>query len=166
MRIELENALAEKYTFMKKRRTLNEQKERGYIDDLYSAFGCQCEDGWYGLLDEMCTKIQAVYDENESEPDLIIDQIKEKYGTLRFYYHFRKDNLDIQAVDFTGGPSVRIKTGKGDKLHERIAKIVSWGEERSCEICEKCGNPGKTRDLAYIQTLCDECFQKLRISGE
>ena len=79
MRIELEDELAEKYAFMKKGRSLEDQHKSGCIDDLYSAFGCECADGWYGLLDEMCAKIQAVYDENGSEPDIIIDQIKEKY---------------------------------------------------------------------------------------
>lgn len=161
MRIELENALAEKYAFMKKGRSLDEQSKSGCIDDLYSAFGCECADGWYGLLDEMCAKIQAVYDENGSEPDIIIDQIKEKYGTLRFYYHFGDVNQGIHAIDFIGGPSARFKPGKGNELRERIAEIVSWGEKRSGEICEECGKPGKIRDLAYIQTLCDECFTKV-----
>ena len=160
MRIELENVLAEKYAFMKKGRAMEDQYESGCIDDLYSAFGCECEDGWYGLLDEMCTKIQAVYDENKCDPDMIVDQIKEKYGTLRFYYHFEDDNLGIHAIDFIGESGTRFRKGKGDKLHEKIAEIVSWGEERSSKICEKCGKPGKTRALGYIQTLCDECFTK------
>ena len=162
MRIDLENALAEKYSFMKKGRSLKDQRASGSINDLYSAFGCECSDGWYGLLDEMCTKIQAVYDENGSEPDIIIDQIKEKYGTLRFYYHFGDDNPGIHAIDFIGGQSVRFRPGKGDKLHKRIAEIVSWGEERSGEICEECGKPGKIRDLPYILTLCDDCLQRRR----
>lgn len=117
----------------------------------------------YGLLDEMCAKIQAVYDENGSEPDIIIDQIKEKYGILRFYYHYGDDDPGIHAIDCIGGPSARFRPGRGDKLRERIAEIVSWGEERSGEICEKCGKAGKTRDLAYIQTLCDECYKKNEI---
>ena len=141
----MENELAEKYAFMKKGRSLDEQYGSGCIDDLYSAFGCKCEDGWYGLLDEICMKIQAAYVENGSEPDIKIDQIKEKYGTLRFYYHFDNDNPGIHAIDFIGGPSARFKPGKGDKLHERIARIVSWGEERSSEICERCGTPRKNQ---------------------
>ena len=107
MRNELEKALAEKYVFMRKGRSLASQKESGFIDDLYSAFGCECADGWYDLLDETCAKIQAVYDEHGSKPDIIIDQIKEKYGTLRFYYHFMDDDPGIHAFDCIGGPSVR-----------------------------------------------------------
>lgn len=156
----LEKALAEKYAFMKKGCSLSSQMKSGYVDDLYSAFGCECADGWYDLLDEMCAKIQAVYDESGREPDIIIDQIKEKYGTLRFYYHFGDKDQGIHAFDCFGGPSVRFMPGKGDELYERIAEIVSWGEDRSGEICEECGKPGTIRDLMYIQTLCDDCFAK------
>ncbi len=156
----LEKALAERYAFMKKGRTLDQQMKSGGIDDLYSAFGCQCEDGWYDLLDEICAKIQTIYNENGRKPNIIIDQIKEKYGTLRFYYHFGDKDQGIHAFDCIGGPSVRFMPGKGDELYERIAEIVSWGEDRSGEICEECGKPGTIRDLMYIQTLCDDCYAK------
>ncbi len=165
MKKELEDALAEKYEFMKPKTSLQQQKKKGCIHDLYGAFGCECSDGWYDLLNEMCAKIQAVYDKNNMEPDIVILQVKEKWGKLRFYYHFPGDNPGIHAFDILGGPpSLRIHPGKKENhIHKEIAEIVAWGEKRSGEICEKCGKPGKLRnDLIYILTLCDDCYEKAK----
>lgn len=56
-------------------------------------------------------------------------QIKEKFGTLRFY--------------LTSGT-------------EEMWKIVHEAENKSCKICEECGAPGKRRGGGWILTLCDE----------
>ena len=56
-------------------------------------------------------------------------QVKEKFGTLRFYYN--------GGDDFINGL-------------ERMA------ESMSAVICEECGNPGKSRSGGWIRTLCDK----------
>lgn len=158
MKRELEKKLEEKYQFMKKAKTYKQQIESGGIYDLYGAFGCDVGDGWYGLLDEMCAKIQNVYDENGKSPDIIIDQVKEKYGTLRFYYHFAGHDPAIHAFDIIGKDSLRIRPGKGDYTHEKIDRIVAWGEEESGKICEDCGKSGVLRlKQGYYLTLCEDC---------
>lgn len=163
MKTELEKALANKYSFMKRKITLKEQAAEGYIDDLYGAFGCSCGDGWYDLLDAICSKIQAAYDEHGVDPDIVIDQIKEKWGTLRYYYHFGDDDPGIHAFDCVGGESIRFRPRKeGNTIQEKIAEIVAWGESKSAEICEECGKPGRRRDnRMYILTLCDDCDAKI-----
>ena len=159
MKKSLEKALAENYTFMCPKTSLEEQRRSGAIHDLFGAFGCQCDNGWYDLLSEICEKIQSVYDKNGREPDIVIDQIKEKFGTLRFYYHFGGDAPAIHAFDCLGQGSLRFHPGKGDNLHEEISKIVEWGEKKSGEICEHCGSPGSMKvQNGWYRTLCDECF--------
>ncbi len=73
------------------------------------------------------------YELNKLEPKLIPSfqaiQIKEKFGTLRFYY--------------SGGD-------------EYISGIINFAENMSGEICEVCGNKGKLRNGSWIKTLCDE----------
>lgn len=70
------------------------------------------------------------------EPPLTIqiDQIKEKFGGLRFY--------------FTGGD-------------DYIDGLVSMAENLSYHICEICGS---TKDIGYtkgwITTMCRECYEK------
>jgi hypothetical protein len=57
-----------------------------------------------------------------------IDQIKEKFGGLRFYYH--------------GGDS---------QIHGMVRMAELWAGHS----CEKCGNKGTRRQGGWIRTLCD-----------
>ena len=59
--------------------------------------------------------------------------MKEKYGTLRFYY---------------------------DGGDDYIAGIVHMAENMSARTCETCGAPGKIRRGGWIRTLCDEHAEK------
>ncbi len=55
-------------------------------------------------------------------------QVKEKFGTLRFYVH-----------------------GGSEKAHA----YIEFAEALSGSTCEECGAPGKTRGGGWIRTLCD-----------
>ena len=39
-----------------------------------------------------------------------------------------------------------------------MGKLIQEAGIKSVETCEECGNKGKRRNKAYVQTLCDECF--------
>lgn len=159
MREELEKKLAETFSFMQINETLEEQKAGGEIYDLYSAFGCDCDDGWYELLYDLCTEITEVYKKYDQPADIVIDQIKEKYGTLRFYYHYKGSEDVPTAVDYPGGV-IRF-TPIGNELRHEIAQIVMKYEKKSAAVCEKCGKPGTLRDdLQWIHTLCDDCYKR------
>ena len=60
---------------------------------------------------------------------VVASQVKEKFGTLRFYYS--------GGDDFVSG-------------------VVRLAESMTAVTCEKCGAPGKTRSGGWIQTLCEE----------
>ena len=74
--------------------------------------------------------IDAIFD--RLPEDAYISQIKEKFGGLRFYV----DGVSSEVLDF-----------------------VDEMENKSYEICEVCGLPGKPREGGWIKTLCDEHFQ-------
>jgi hypothetical protein len=61
-------------------------------------------------------------------PQVTLDQVKEKFGTLRFYY--------------TGGD-------------DEISGMVRMAESMSGVTCEECGNPGERRGGGWIYTACD-----------
>lgn len=65
----------------------------------------------------------------EACPQVVAEQIKEKFGTLRFYYH--------------GGDEV-------------IDGMVRMAESMSGVTCETCGNPGQMRNGGWVRTLCDK----------
>lgn len=62
-------------------------------------------------------------------------QVKEKYGTLRFYW----DGYGMSA-----------------DTHEYISGAVSFAESMSSRICEICGKTGFLRKGGWIQTLCED----------
>ena len=108
---------------------------------------CSCAVGWYDLIDELCGKISERYKLEGKEPDIFIDEIKEKYGTLRVEYSH--DNFS----DDNGDPN------KKAALENDIESLVDEYEEKSKTVCEMCGAPGKLReDLPWIQTLCVSCY--------
>ena len=78
----------------------------------------------------------------DSIPQVTLDQVKEKFGTLRFYY--------------SGGD-------------DEISGMVRMAESMSGVTCETCGNPGQQRGGGWIHTLCDhheELYQEGNRSRE
>ena len=155
MKKELEMKQAEEFSFLRK----TETRQKSRIENIFQAFGYECSDGWYELLRSLCSEIVSAYEEVGQPVDIVIDQIKEKFGTLRFYYHFKGQKPGIETIDLLGMGSLRIS--KGDTpLCSKIAAIVTKWEDKSTTVCEKCGKPGKLRkDRPWIRTLCDDCNQ-------
>ena len=59
-----------------------------------------------------------------------LDQVKEKFGTLRFYYSGGDDYID---------------------------GLVSMAESMSGVTCEECGNPGECKGAGWVRTVCEPC---------
>ena len=92
--------------------------------------GADCGDGWVPLLEKLIGDLNAL-----NEP-YTIEQIKEKFGGLRFYY-----------------------TG----LTQEGSDLVSRAERDSFKICEVCGDPGELRAKGWWKTLCFICYKRARI---
>jgi hypothetical protein len=109
--------------------------------------GFSCGEGWWPILESLCTNIQRHIDwKNETREKLLKDnpykhtipeeveqvvvhQIKEKFGGLRFYYEGGDDTID---------------------------GMVSMAESWACHSCETCGKPGKTTSAGWIKVACEE----------
>jgi len=97
-------------------------------------FGFECGDGWFTLIDELCTTIDRILEQDETlAKDFIVTQVKEKYGTLRFY-----------------------TSPTPDLIHW----VIDFAEGMSAKICERCGNPGKPNNQGWITTLCAKCRER------
>lgn len=159
MKQELEERLAQEFPFMRRK---NGYDEQGMVRDLYGAFGCECGDGWFELLRELCAEITSVYEQEGMPVDLVVMQVKEKFATLRFYYHREGRNPGLQALDFLGGPSLRLRPNQSE-LDRKISDVVSKYEEKSGTVCERCGKSGSVRtDLRWLLTLCDDCYAAIK----
>ena len=120
------------------------EKQRKWAID-YNEMAAQAKAGNFDLFEET-TKAQPndEYKEKrlaeivagdfrevpESIPQVTLDQVKEKFGTLRFYY--------------SGGD-------------DDISGMVSLAESMTGVTCESCGNPGESRGGGWIHTYCTPC---------
>jgi len=165
MKPELEKQLADEFPFMRPRKSYEEQKAEGMITDPYSAFGCECSDGWYELLRSLCAEIMEVYRKHGQPIDIIVDQVRARWGTLRFYYRFGGDTQALHTIGYTGGGSIRLEQSEIE-IRSEIAAIVRKWEGKSGEVCEHCGAPGSLRKDPRESTLCDNCWEKSKEVGK
>ena len=97
--------------------------------------GVAVSQGWWPIIESLCANIQSHTDwwnkNRETRPvveQVVVEQIKEKFGGLRFYY--------------SGGD-------------DTVAGMVRMAEAWADTACEECGGIGKRRDGGWIRTLCD-----------
>lgn len=98
------------------------------------AFGIECGDGWFELIKECVSKIEAEMRRLELSEIRAI-QIKEKFGGLRIY-------LTCET--------------------ESISTFIEEAENKARKTCEECGEVGRPRSGSWIQTLCNTCHQRQR----
>ncbi len=101
--------------------------------------GFECGDGWFDLIYKLSQDIEAVAREGGLKPDSpdwpLCRQVKEKMGSLRFV---------VFAVDGLL------------EVNERINELRLAALNRSLQICEQCGQPGRLVSDGSIATLCTE----------
>jgi len=89
--------------------------------------------GWYHILEKLCANIQSHIDwkvkQGQEIAQVEVEQIKEKFGGLRFYYQ-----------------------GGDDEIQGMVRMAEAWAD--SC--CEECGVIGTRRSGGWIRTLCDK----------
>lgn len=99
-------------------------------------WGFSCGDGWYGILREAAEKLEplilAYKKEYPKDEFPRAAQVKEKFGTLRFYMTTETDEM---------------------------SKITAEAERKSETTCEECGKKGKLRKGGWLRTLCAKCHK-------
>lgn len=124
MNPKLDKALCEKYPLIF-------AKRNGLPSETLMSFGFECGDGWYNIIDALCNCIQTYIKYAPNIPQVVALQVKEKYGTLRFYIH------------------------GGDPY---IDGMITMAEAISGRTCEICGNPGKIMGESWLKTRCEEHY--------
>jgi hypothetical protein len=120
-------------------------------------FECSIGDGWYDIIDVLCGFIshrvesakrrlnyalehpeakfnEPIVDLEKEVADAIeelpaIQQVKEKFGTLRFY-------VSSSTLE--------------------VSNYIEFAEAMSSRTCEVCGNPGFSRTGRWIKVLCNK----------
>lgn len=122
-----------------------EEKYPNMLGNHYGGFAIGA--GWWPIIEALCGQIdsytkwrnntrEALLKDNpykhsipEAVPQVVVEQIKEKFGGLRFYYQ-----------------------GGDDHISGMVRMAEMWA---GCS-CEECGKPGERRSGGWIRTLCDE----------
>jgi len=95
-------------------------------------FGFEIGEGWMSLVIELLDKIQHLVDNNPEYSGLQVIQVKEKYGELCVYLNY---------------------------YYKEIEDIIEEYEEKSCYICEVCGEKGEIRNINnWYTALCDKHY--------
>lgn len=118
MKIELQQKLIKEFDFIKK--SIDRAKKNSYFIILIS-FGFEVGNGWFSLIWKLCEDLRKLNFNG------YIEQVKEKFGGLRFYVSNATDEQ---------------------------YKIIHKAENKSYKICEKCGKKGKLTKEGWLITLC------------
>lgn len=97
----------------------------------------ECDKGWDSILDNLCGCIQQYVTSNPLSKDFDITQVKEKFGTLRFYTNYSDDYID---------------------------GMICLAEYLSSKTCERCGDTNRAsleRLGGWVKTICSTCRRKL-----
>jgi hypothetical protein len=106
------------------------------LTDSLMGFGFCCGDGWFFILDNLCRCIQNHVEwRRRTDPDFSVRavQVKEKFGTLRFY--------------ITGGD-------------DEIRGMIRMAEAMSRNTCEITGDIGSSTIPPMWATRSPECQEK------
>lgn len=88
--------------------------------------------GWYALIIDTDNELARI------DPDYVVHQAKQKFGTLRYYC----------------APSGGDPTGA---LQDAMDAVIDEAERKSANTCERCGQPGTLQDRGWVKTLCTSC---------
>jgi len=159
-------------------------------------WGLEVGEGWYDLIDTLCEALTYTYrtsvqvDEEDGKrlgiepyvypkdgetsyyftvepPQVIATQVKEKYGTLRFYYRFELDEKIIYLLETKKYPDLQRII---DRYSDYINGIVHFAETASGRTCEATGQFGElhaqggTRN-GWVKTLNKE-FAKTNVTTQ
>jgi hypothetical protein len=131
-------------------------------------WGLEVGDGWYDLIDTLCEALTNTYstsveiDEEDGKrlgikpynfkdektsyyfsvepPQVKASQVKEKFGTLRFY-HYLEYNKDVVSLLETGKyPQLKEAC---DRFSNYVDGIIHFAETASGRTCEVTGQPGE-----------------------
>jgi hypothetical protein len=99
--------------------------------------GFSCGDGWFDILTKLFDDITDILEKADIEEEdkyCPIDQVKEKFGTLRVY-----------------------PGSTPESLYSIISDRIGGAEEESSKTCESCGSLGLKRSRGWIKIRCDKC---------
>jgi hypothetical protein len=109
--------------------------------------------GWYARVDKLCADIDSLLDD-EHAARFSVRQIKEKFGSLRFYYHLEQAEEDVIIADLSGGSPREVgRERRPTRIAKRLRDLVDAACSATDTICDECGEPAAMRMFVDDQKL-------------
>lgn len=147
------------------------QERKKSMQETCMCWGIEAPLGWYHILEQLCTVLEFHNMEFKDKYGIAIvaDQVKEKFGTLRFYYTIRGVDKDGVVVDACA-EDTRIADEENrrriamDYLEMLADKYIAEAEDLTYNTCARCGVPldekNKVETGGWITYICKECDGK------
>lgn len=104
-------------------------------------------EGWVNAFgDQMCSELVAALGEYADR--WITVQVKEKYGSIRWYYSFDVDGLPNEEIE------------KVNQVEKLVSDIIDKYDEISYHTCVFCGAPATRTTTGWIMPICQNCFDE------
>lgn len=147
-------------------------------------WGIECPKGWYHILDQLCTVLEFHNMEFVKNYNLAIvaDQVKEKFGTLRFYFSIRTvddDGMVIAKTDENGDlVSDKLTHRLYENTHRIVAdylemladKYIAEAEDMTYNTCAQCGasldDESRVETQGWITYICKDCNEEIQNGKE
>ena len=135
-------------------------------------WGIECPIGWYHIMEQLCTVLEYYNIEFSKNHGIAIiaDQVKEKFGTLRFYFTVREVDKDGIGKDPDPTEDFGIPTDENrrrilmDYLELLADQVIEEAENLTENTCADCGVPldrdNKVETKGWITYICKECDEK------
>jgi hypothetical protein len=158
MKRELDEALCAKYPLIFKDRNAD-------MRTTAMCWGLECGDGWYNIIDVLCSLLTSDYRQAESRYDFIKDKIGQprwassKELVTQEDIDHAKAKLEEETLKVPVASQVKEKFG-GLRFYVQAAtdkhhQYITFAESMSYRTCESCGAAGKTYTDGWHTTLCD-----------
>jgi len=120
-------------------------------------------EGWYALIDKLCSDLEALLGP-EACAGFQVEQIKEKFGTLRFYYRLgEREDLHVDVispdaikhiVNFPPEAAEQVEA-----VEDRVRALVTAACQASESTCMTCSAPAQLRNIGgYVTVRCDQHY--------
>lgn len=150
------------------------QDRKKSMQETCMCWGIECPIGWYHILEQLCTYLEFHNQQFSREYGIAVvaDQVKEKFGTLRFYFSIAfvdketglkvgPEGLDEDDVNINETAALYVARDYLDMLAD---EAIGEAEKMTEDTCADCGVPltkdNKVETEGWITFLCDECNAK------
>lgn len=122
------------------------------VSETAMCWGFQCGDGWFDLLYNLCFILNML--DEKYNLNIAVSTVKEKFGTLRFYYIILGPEDDDDFFD--------------ENVYENacgaVSQVIQMAEVASYHTCEECGHwSDGPKGKGWMYNRCETCTKKLNV---